>query len=70
MIESRMKMKCSVDDFIEEFEKFMPKMSTQKAAYEAAERRHQDLTGQRRYSDFESFRSSRVRRLKKKVRAR
>jgi hypothetical protein len=64
-MEIRMKLKCSVEDFIQVFETEMPKYSTYKGAYEAAEKQHEQLTGSRRYSDYESFRKVKSRRRKK-----
>jgi hypothetical protein len=64
-METRMKFKCGVEDFIQAFETEMPKYKTQKSAYEAAEKQHEQLTGSRRYSDYESFRKVRSRKLKK-----
>lgn len=65
-VETRMHLKCSVDDFIHEFEKNVPKHETLKGAYEAAERTHEQLTGNRRYLDYETFRRTRIRRKKSK----
>lgn len=64
-METRMKLKCGVEDFIQVFETNLPKYSTYKGAYEAAEKMHEHLTGSRRYSDYESFRQVKRRRKKK-----
>ena len=53
-------------DFDAIVDSHMPSTPTYKAAYEAAENHHQQLTGHRRYSDAESYRVSRSRRFKKR----
>jgi hypothetical protein len=55
-------------DFDRQFEQNMSRHQTYKAAYEATEQQHQHLTGHRRYSDHDSYRVSRSRRLKRKKR--
>lgn len=64
-MENAMILRCSSDDFNRIFEDNMPKYGTQKAAYEAAENIHFQKTGTRRYSDLDSFRRVRRRRMRK-----
>jgi hypothetical protein len=47
-------------------DRYMKSSPTYKAAYEAAEGDHEQLTGHRRYVDHESYRQSRRYRLKNK----
>jgi hypothetical protein len=54
------------DEFNREFEDMIPKFKTQKATYEAVERIHEQDTGSRKYSDYESFRITRSNKQKKK----
>lgn len=61
MSENRMKLQASTEDFIRVFESNLSKKSTYKEAYEASEREHEKITGNRRYSDYESFRTVRSR---------
>lgn len=53
-------------DFDEIYDNKLKETTTYKAAYYAAEEEHEKLTGHRKYSDSESYRVSRNRRLKKK----
>jgi hypothetical protein len=66
MSENSMNFKASAGDFIRVFESNLSKKITVKAAYEATERYHEHLTGSRKYSDFESFKTVRSRRRNKK----
>lgn len=59
-------LNVSTRDFDIIFERHMPSTPTYKAAYEAAEQEHEQLTGHRRYRDSESYRVSRSRRLKRR----
>lgn len=68
MIENAMSLRSSVSDFIQIFENNLPHYRTNKGAYEAAEARHEQVTGNRRYSDYDSFRRVRGRRFKKRKR--
>lgn len=61
-----MSLRSTPEDFNRVFEEKMSKHRTQKAAYEATEKEHERLTGQRRYSDFSSFSRVRYRKLKRK----
>lgn len=59
------RLKAIPEDFNQLYESFLPKAPTYKKAYDMAEDYHQKLTGIRMYSDYESFRKSRVKRLRK-----
>lgn len=61
-----MSLRASVDDFERAFEGNMPKFRTQRAAYDATEAQHEQMTGTRRYSDFTSFRNVHNRRRGKR----
>lgn len=65
-MENNMVLRSSVDDFMRIFEDNLSRCSTQKSAYEATERAHQEETGSRHYSDFSSFYRVRHRRETKK----
>ena len=62
MIENGMNMRTS--DFINLYEKNLSPRTSNKRAYEQAEKIHQRLTGHTRYSDYESFRSVKNKRVK------
>lgn len=53
-------------DFDAMVDRYMRQDRTYKSAYEQAEREHEKLTGHRRYSDHESYRVARSRRIKKR----
>ena len=65
-MENSMSLRSSTEDFIRVFEDNMSKHKTQKTAYEATEKEHERLTGNRRYSDFSSFARVRYRKLRRK----
>ena len=56
-----MTLQAKKEDFNALFEENMGKFPTYKQAYEATEKEHVRLTGNRRYTDYESFRCSRRR---------
>lgn len=66
MIENGMNMRTS--DFIRIFEQNLSPRTSNKTAYEKAEKIHQELTGHNRYSDYESFRSVKNKRVKSQKR--
>lgn len=66
MIENRMNMRTV--DFIRLFEQKLSHRTSNKAAYEQAEQVHKELTGHTRYSDYESFRSVKNKRVKSQKR--
>lgn len=66
MSENAMKLHSSTDDFMRIFESNLSPKTSYKAAYEAAERQHEQLTGSKRYSGYESFRSVKNKRAKSK----
>lgn len=69
MIENGMSLRSTVDDFIESFESNLSKYATNKAAYDAAERRHFQVTGSYRYAGgYDSFRQVHRRRRDKRRR--
>lgn len=55
------------EPFLELYWQFCKEYSTQELAYEAAERQYITVFGERKYSDFESFRQVRNRFLKNKL---
>jgi len=66
MIENGMNMRTS--DFIRLFEQNLSPRTSNKSAYEQAEQVHKELTGHTRYSDYESFRSVKNKRVKSQKR--
>jgi hypothetical protein len=66
MIENGMNMRTS--DFINLYEKNLSPRTSNKKAYEQAESEHKKLTGHTRYSDYESFRSVKNKRVKSQKR--
>lgn len=50
-----MRLRADTGDFIRVFESNIPKKHTLQAAYEETERTHQQLTGYRKYHDYQSF---------------
>ena len=61
-----MKLNATPESFDLLFDECVKNCTTYQAAYEAAEEEHIKLTGHRRYSDYESYRGSRNRRIKNK----
>ena len=59
-------VKAEASDFDRLVDEFLGTEPTYKAAYHAAEEVHEKQTGHRRYSDHESYRVSRSRRIRKK----
>lgn len=51
-------------DFDKVFDRFLPSSPTYKAAYEQAEKVHEEETGHRKYSNHESYRVSRSKRIR------
>lgn len=68
MSESAMKLHSSTDDFMRIYESNLSPNKSYKAAYEASERVHKEITGHNRYSGYESFRSVKNKRVKSKRR--
>ena len=66
MSENGMKLRSSTDDFIRIYESNLSTKTSYKAAYEAAERIHEQATGSKRYTGYESFRSVKNKRAKSK----
>jgi len=65
-MENAMRVRALPEDFNRAFEDNLGKFTRRKQAYEATEQLHEKLTGNRYYSDYESFRRSRTKRLKKR----
>lgn len=63
-----MKLHSSTDDFMRIYESNLSPNKSYKAAYEASERAHKEITGHNRYSGYESFRSVKNKRVKSKRR--
>jgi hypothetical protein len=59
-----MQLQAKTDDFIRLFEEKIGNFTTHKDAYEAVEREHVSLTGERRYTDYETFRGIRERKIR------
>jgi len=68
MMENGMRMNVSTSDFIKLYESNLSPKITYKTAYEKAEEQHQKITGNRRYSDYDTFRVIKSRRDKKRKR--
>jgi hypothetical protein len=66
MENSNFRLNASPADFDRLFEQNMSRFPTYKDAYHATEKEHETVTGHRRYSDHDSYRVSRNRRMKKK----
>jgi hypothetical protein len=59
-------LRAKPDYFRELYEQNLPLSKTYKEAYEKAEKKHEELTGQRMYADHASFRVVYTRQVKKK----
>lgn len=55
-----------MSEFIDDYNEEAKKARTYREAYEEAERRHKEKTGKRKYSNYDSFRHVKNRKLKKK----
>lgn len=63
-----MRLQVSTNDFVKLYEQNLSPRTSNKSAYEQAEKVHKELTGHTRYSDYESFRSVKNKRVKSQKR--
>lgn len=59
-------MKAEARAFDEIYDRFLGVARTNREAYEMSEEEHERITGHRKYSDSESYRRSRSRRIKRR----
>tara|TARA_R100001440_G_scaffold171_3_gene530 strand:- start:2805 stop:3002 length:198 start_codon:yes stop_codon:yes gene_type:complete len=65
MIDKEILILLRADGFVQKFWEKTKNHSTYKAAYEELEKEYEELFGERRYSDYNSFRICRDRKIKK-----
>tara|TARA_R100001509_G_scaffold73068_1_gene40780 strand:+ start:2556 stop:2753 length:198 start_codon:yes stop_codon:yes gene_type:complete len=65
MIDKEILILLRADGFVQKFWEKTKNHKTYKAAYEELEKEYEELFGERRYSDYNSFRICRDRKIKK-----
>lgn len=59
-------LNATAKDFDKVFDRFLTESPTYRAAYEKTEQLHEEETGHRKYSDSESYRVARSKRIRKR----